>query len=49
MYVLLGFIHLTLSLSLQWEGKVEDGQKNFEKASRTLKKEVERFEVRFIM
>lgn len=29
----------------QWEGKVEDGQKNFEEVSETLKKEVQRFEV----
>ena len=29
----------------QWEGKVEDGQKNFEEVSETLKKEVKRFEV----
>ena len=30
---------------LQWEGKVEEGQKNFDKASKTLKQEVQRFEV----
>lgn len=27
-----------------WEGKVEEGQKNFDKASKTLKREVQRFE-----
>ena len=31
---------------LQWEGKVEEGQKNFDKASKMLKKEVKTFEVK---
>ena len=35
---------ITRSLQ-QWESKVEEGQKNFDKASKTLKKEVQTFEV----
>jgi len=30
---------------VQWEGKVEEGQNNFDEVSKTLKREVERFEV----
>ena len=30
---------------MQWEVKVEEGQKNFDDVSKTLKREVERFEV----
>ena len=36
-------------VSVQWETKVEDGQKNFDKASKTLRKEVTRFEVVYIV
>ena len=30
---------------MQWEVKVEEGQKKFDEVSKTLKREVERFEV----
>ena len=36
-------------VSVQWETKVEDGQKNFDKASKTLRKEVTTFEVVYIV
>ena len=32
--------------SLQWEVKVEEGQKSFSECSKTVKAEVKRFEVR---
>ena len=31
---------------LQWEGKVEQGEREFEQISKTIRKEVGRFEVR---
>ena len=36
---------LSSNTCVQWEGKVEEGQNNFDEISKTLKREVERFEV----
>ena len=36
---------ISSNIRVQWEGKVEEGQNNFDEVSKTLKREVERFEV----
>ncbi len=43
---LIWFVHHGTITQLQWEKKVEEGQKSFDSVSKVLKKEVKRFEVR---